>query len=90
MAQQRHVIGQLVKKLLTCMETAKGEREDLQQNLIDAMEADLDECCFRALRLNELPPKQEHEKATEGKKDSVGFSMFWAATGVNVAQPVNV
>lgn len=58
--------------------------------IIDAMEAHLEEGWVKAPKLHELPSREETDKALEGKSDSNGFSMTWAASGVKVTQPVKV
>lgn len=58
--------------------------------IIDAMEAHLEEGWVKPPRLHELPSREEADKALDGKTDTNGFSMTWAASGVNVTQPVKV
>ena len=61
------------------------------QSILDAIEAGLEEGEHRAPRLVELPSKHETTLATQGKTDSLGFTMSLSMTGaVKINQPIKV
>ena len=61
------------------------------QSILDTIEAGLEEGERRAPRLVELPSKHETTIATQGKTDSVGFTMSLNMSGaVKINQPIKV
>ena len=75
-------------------EKAHGVIEDKRlpgQSILDAIEAGLEEGEFKAPRLVELPSRHETTMASQGKTDSVGFTMSLSMTGaVKINQPIKV
>ena len=61
-------------------------------NIIEQLEADMEAREIKALRLNEIPSKEEMDKAIVQKKESAGVavSVTISTTGIQVAQPVRV
>ena len=75
-------------------EKAHGVLEEKRlpgQSILDAIEAGLEEGEHRAPRLVELPSKHETTVASQGKTDTLGFTMSLSMTGaVKINQPTKV